>query len=173
MKALIFQDTVIQVAEDEFPVAPAMQWVECFNIVKVGDKYVDGNFVAQSPTTEPTLQEVKQARLAELATFRYHKEIGGLTLNGYFIATDDRSKTLLLGARMLADTAIANNVNFSIDWKTENGFQPVNAQTIVALSNAMSQFVQHCFTVEAGHSAMINSLTTIEAVKGYSFNSGW
>lgn len=44
MKALIFQNKVVQVEETEFPVSPEFSWVECDSSVLVGDIYQNDQF---------------------------------------------------------------------------------------------------------------------------------
>ena len=56
MKALIFENKVVDVQATEFEVAPTMTWVDCDNTVKQGFTYEDGNFVSNLPTDEEIAQ---------------------------------------------------------------------------------------------------------------------
>lgn len=47
MKALVFKDEVIQLEEQEFPVCDEMKWVDCTNLITIGDEYIDGTFKAK------------------------------------------------------------------------------------------------------------------------------
>ena len=44
MKALIFQNKVVDLSETEFPVTSEMEWVDCDDTVKTGYSYEDGVF---------------------------------------------------------------------------------------------------------------------------------
>ena len=52
MKALIFENKVVDLCETEFPVSPEMEWVDCDDTVKAGYSYEDGVF------TKPNLLNV-------------------------------------------------------------------------------------------------------------------
>lgn len=59
MKALIFQNRVIQVEPVEFEVAPEMFWVECPEDCEPGWEFVDGQFIVPIPP-KPTPEELLQ-----------------------------------------------------------------------------------------------------------------
>lgn len=131
-------------------------------------------FNAPSPTPPtPTLSESKAVKLSQLAALRYQKEIEGFLFSGQRIATDDRAKTLLMGARIEAVEAIENNQAYSVNWKTESGFVTLDALTIIAISNAVRGFIQACFNAEKSHADIISALTTVTAVQNYDFTTNW
>jgi hypothetical protein len=51
MKALVHENRVVQVEENEFPVHPSMQWITCPDEVVAGYTYENGVFTA--PVVEP------------------------------------------------------------------------------------------------------------------------
>lgn len=57
MRALIFDDKVVQVEPLEFEVAPGMMWVECPNDCAVGWRYIDGVLLPPEPPTQKELLE--------------------------------------------------------------------------------------------------------------------
>ena len=96
----------------------------------------------------PAMKEAQaQAALLDyVANKRWEKETGGIVLNGMALATDDRSKALITGARIAAE----NDPDFTTKWKTADGsFVTVNASMIIAISDAMLEHVQECFATEA------------------------
>lgn len=102
--------------------------------------------------------------LALLADLRWRKETGGITVGGMFVATDDRSKLLLQGARTAAD-ADPDHVE---GWKTSNGeWVDLDASTIIALSNAVRSHVSACFALERDIATQIEAetITTREQVE--------
>lgn len=89
-----------------------------------------------------------------VAAKRWEKEVGGIEVDGLFIATDDRSKMMISGARVAAQ----DNPEFSTQWKTATGdFLMVDAATIIAVSDAVLDHVARCFAVEAAITADLQS----------------
>lgn len=83
--------------------------------------------------------------IAYAAQKRWEVETGGIILNGLEVHTDDRSKTLIAGARMGAD----NNPGFTAQFKSADGtFVMVDAPTVIAISDAVLTHVQNCFAIE-------------------------
>lgn len=104
---------------------------------------------AQGNQTNAALQEVLSTfgLFADLVSYaadaRWRKEVGGITVNTIPVATDDRSKQMLMGARLAADA----NSAFSTTWVGADGNSyPLTAAQIVGLSNAVLNHVNNCFS---------------------------
>ncbi len=101
------------------------------------------------------------ALLDYAAQKRWEKEVGGIEVNGLTVATDDRSKTMISGARVaaMADPA------FTTSWKGSDGsFVPLDAAAVIAISDAVLAHVSACFALEAQVLADIdNDLITTQA----------
>mgnify|MGYP001209408131 CR=1 FL=1 len=113
---------------------------------------------ATPPPTVPQLQ-------AYVANARWKAETGGITVGGIAVHTDDRSKMMLMGARVHA----AADPGFTTPWKTSDGsFVILDAATITALSNAVLAHVNACFAREAEVQAAIleETVTTTAAIDG-------
>ncbi|WP_024696138.1 DUF4376 domain-containing protein [Pseudomonas syringae] len=80
-----------------------------------------------------------------IATRRYQAEISGITLEGLPIETDDRSKLLINGAAARA----ARDSNYTLKWKTLEGFVDLPAAQVLIMADAVSDHVQDCFNREA------------------------
>jgi len=52
MKALIFDNKVVDIKETEFEVHNSMTWVDCDNTVKQGFSYDGSTFTSNEPTAE-------------------------------------------------------------------------------------------------------------------------
>tara|TARA_R100000231_G_scaffold4313_1_gene7365 strand:- start:45 stop:323 length:279 start_codon:yes stop_codon:yes gene_type:complete len=65
MKALIFNNKVVDIKETEFEVHSSMTWVDCDNTVKQGFTYEDGNFVSNLPTDEEIAEAEAQRQAKE------------------------------------------------------------------------------------------------------------
>lgn len=79
---------------------------------------------------------------AYAANVRYEREIGGITLAGMSVATDDRSKLLLAGARIKAEA----DPSYTTRWKVSNTDRvDIPAAQIVAMSDAVLAWVDRTF----------------------------
>lgn len=111
-----------------------------------------------------TLQEAKQYfglpspepdgtnLIAYAANKRWQKEVGGVTLNGIPVPTDDRAKLLILGAaQTMAVDATAPLVINGVNYGSMTGaqFQVINAAVVA--------HVQSTFPILADVIALINS----------------
>lgn len=113
--------------------------VECPDAVSPGWAYDGETFSA------PVMPEPSQVDLAAYAAQkRWEVETGGITVGGMPVATDDRSKIMIIGARVKADADPA----FTTQWKASDGFVTIDAATIIGISNAVLAHVDACFEVE-------------------------
>lgn len=122
-----------------------------------------------------TLAETVTKKKAALASYRYDKEIGGITMaNGMTVATDDRSKGLIAGSRLdtIADPTILTN------FKADSGWIQIDATTVALISSAVAAHVRTCFDVEKAHCDGLDALAalpeTIPAdIDAYDITTGW
>lgn len=80
-----------------------------------------------------------------LPAYRYEKEVGGITVGGTEIQTDRVSRGNLTAAYIKAK----EDANYSLKWKTENGFVDLTAAQIISIADAVEAHVQACFVAEA------------------------
>lgn len=73
MKALILNEQVVQVEEQEFPVAPPLYWVDCQNEVQAGWKYENNVFI--EPSSAPVVENQKFTSLEFLAMFTQAEQL--------------------------------------------------------------------------------------------------
>ena len=76
---------------------------------------------------------------AYAADARWEKEAAGITFNGMPVMTDDRSKMMIMGARVKA----TDDPDFTTQWKTESGFVTLDAAALIAVSDAVLAHVDH------------------------------
>jgi len=122
-----------------------------------------------------TLAETAAAKKAGLAAYRYDKEVGGLTLpNGMKVATDDRSKNLIAGARLdsMSDPTLLTN------FKADSGWIQIDAGTVAMISTAVAAHVRTCFDIEKAHSDALDAIaadptTTVADIEDYDITTGW
>lgn len=99
---------------------------------------------------------------------RWRVETGGITVGGVTVATDDRSKTMIMGARIKADV----DPGYVVGWKgADGGFVELSAPQIIAISDAVLAHVDACFAAEAAVSAAIadGAVTTTQQVDSWAW----
>jgi hypothetical protein len=121
-------------------------------------------------TALPTLSELRQNKLAALASARWERETGGTTFNGFTVPSDAASQTKYIGAVVAAQLDPAT----TIYWKMADGtFVKLNASAIVSLALAVRAHVQACFDREKQLVALIEAAQTPEALEAVDITSGW
>ena len=85
--------------------------------------------------------------LAEYAAAkRWEYEVSGITFNNIRVATDDRSKMLISGAR----EAALKDENFKTKWKSQNGeFIELSSIDIIEISDLVLSHISNCFELES------------------------
>lgn len=102
---------------------------------------------------------------AIIAARRYGAEVGGITLNGVHIDTDDRSKLLINGAALEATFDPA----YTMQWKTPAGFVELNGAQVIGIARAVRAHIQACFGREAELLAALEAGTFTEEM----LEQGW
>ena len=91
MKALIFENKVVDVQATEFEVAPTMSWVDCDDTVKIGFSYDGNTFTSNEPTAEEIATwEAEQQAKADLKASAKAKLMSGEAL------TEEEANTIVL-----------------------------------------------------------------------------
>ncbi|MEE9481866.1 DUF4376 domain-containing protein [Methylobacterium ajmalii] len=131
------------------------QWQE---LLSSNRKIWNGSAVVESaagPTPDALLAHAKQRR--------WERENGGAQLGDDLIASDDRAKLLIMGARLRADA----DPSTTEDWDMPDGTTRIlTAPEIVALSDAIGAHISNVFKVFSGVKAKIQAgqITTFEQV---------
>lgn len=109
-------------------------------------------------------ERVPAAALVAYATAkRWQVEVGGVTIGGMAVATDDRSKVMILGARVAAQA----DPEWATVWHgADGGAYPLNAAAMVAVSNAVEAHVNATFALFAQVKADIDAgkITTVTEI---------
>jgi hypothetical protein len=98
------------------------------------------------PRDDAALAAVNLVTPASLVAYaadkRWRKEVGGITLAGIPLATDDRSKIMIMGARLAA----SDDPDWTTVWHGADGqAYPLNAASMIAISNAVEAHVNATF----------------------------
>lgn len=108
----------------------------------------------EQPYLPPAVDLISYAKDAS-----WRKEVGGIAFAGIQIATDDRSKLMITGARVAA----MSDPNWTTRWDAaDETTHEINAPTMIAISEAVSAHVNNCFAIRATVKAGIadGSITT-------------
>lgn len=120
LRPRIIQNTATEEARYEFP-----DW-------EATGEYI---LATEAKPTKTALMEYAQER-------RTQRELGGININGLPVATDDRSKIMISGARQAAEA----NPNFVTPWVLADGSHTMlDAPMIMAVSDAVLNHVAWVF----------------------------
>lgn len=106
------------------------------------DECASAGIVPQSPEAPVPAPITPADLVAYAADARWRREVGGIVVDGLRIATDDRSKLLIAGARIQAEADPA----WSTVWTAADGSRhPVSSAQVIAISAAVLDHVDACF----------------------------
>lgn len=120
---------------------------------------------SQLITAEQKAEQARQTLVSSIAAHRHQAEVGGITVFGVRVETDDRSKLLINGAALEATI----DPTYVLQWKTPDGFIWLTAQQVIGISRAVRAHVQACFDREAELLAELEAGTFTEAM----LDQGW
>jgi hypothetical protein len=128
----------------------------------------DGRYYSAPGVPHP-LDQCKAQKRSEVAAKRWERENAGVKVGGKRFASDERTRTVLIGARIMAKEDPA----YATDWKFADGFVALSATELVAAADAVGAHVRSCFAAEKAHVAAIDALTDQQAVIDYDATAGW
>ena len=100
----------------------------------------------KKPTKTQLAKIVSEYELrSTLKEIRNDKINAGIDLNGIRIETDDVTQSRMMAVHIKA----MQDDTYTVNWKTKDGFIVLDAGTIMAISEAMHNHVQACFTAES------------------------
>jgi len=127
--------------------------------VEVGWLFAEEEFSPPAASPAPTFAEL----VAYAADRRWQSEVAGIIVAGIPVATDDRSKLMITGARVAAMA----DPGWSTVWHGADGqTYPVNAAAMVVISGAVQSHVNSSFATFAAVKAEIeaNAITTFAEI---------
>jgi hypothetical protein len=99
---------------------------------------VDGNVVSKDRLipfdAEKSISNIRNAKINE-----------AINIGGVEIYADDKTQSRIMAARIKA----TENSDYTINWKTNSGFVLLDADTVIAIADAVHDHVQACFSAEA------------------------
>ncbi len=130
----------------------------------------NSRIVRMWPVEPIPLDEIKAARKDAATDLRWRKETGGIVIAGVRVATDDRSKTLILGKRAQAQADPAATFR----WKAAGGaWIALTGAQIIAIADAVADHVQACFDREGELHDLIDEAEDAAAALTVDITDGW
>jgi hypothetical protein len=107
------------------------------------------------------IEKYKAKKIAELANARWREEVGGYMYNGHEFHSDRESQDRFFQAYM----ASLSDSNFTVTWKTKNGWLEMTASDFITLYNEFYVFLQNLYQKEKNLQEQIEAATTIEELE--------
>ena len=107
------------------------------------------------------LDKLKAEKIAELANARWQEETGGYIYKGHEFHSDRESQDRFFQAYM----ASLSDSNFTVTWKTKNGWLEMTASDFITLYNEFYVFLQNLYQKEKNLQEQIEAATTIEELE--------
>ena len=104
---------------------------------------------------------LKRGKLQELADSRWQEETGGYIYKGHEFHSDRESQDRVFQAYM----ASLSDSNFTVTWKTKNGWLEMTASDFITLYNEFYVFLQNLYQKEKNLQEQIEAATTIEELE--------
>lgn len=120
------------------------------------------------------LPEMQRRRLADLAAYRYAREIAGVVIDGVRWDTTREARGNLQGAVVMAQIAMAAGQPFAATWKGQDGaFRTLDGAALITAAMLVGSYVAACFAREAELAAAIMSLADWQDVRDLDITTGW
>ncbi len=139
--------------------APHAAWIER-DVVRVPMEVgATGTYVPPEPASVPAdprtpLRQAKDRKLAEIATWRYAQEVGGMNFRETRIPTDRASQASITRAYV----SLSQGLIESMDLKLGNGhWMSLDLPEIQVLATLLEEHVQSCFTAERNLAAQVEA----------------
>jgi len=104
------------------------------------------------------IEILKQGKLWQLADARWREETAGYTYNNHEFHTDREAQSKIFQAYM----ASLNDPNFTVTWKTKDGWLEMTASDFITLYNEFQTFLQGLYQKEKNLQALVEAATTID-----------
>jgi hypothetical protein len=103
------------------------------------------------------------------AKLRWNAESKGILYKDIEIKTDDRTRTTILLKKQL----LSEGSTETFSWKYNGSIIKFTAEDVVNISNAINEYVQNCYEVEAELIEKLDLVTSISELKSFNLNIEW
>ena len=107
---------------------------------------------------EVDIDTLKQGKLWQLADARWREETAGFMYNGHEFHSNRESQDRFFQAYI----ASLSDPNFTVTWKTKDGWLEMTANDFITLYNEFQTFLQGLYQKEKNLQALVEAATTID-----------
>jgi hypothetical protein len=158
------------VTEGPQPTGEAWQRVEPDGVENVGGQWRTKWKLVPDSLDENGLEAQRQLKLSALAAQRWTIETGGITFAGLPIKTDEDTQRKITGAYVQA----TRNPSMTVKWKVAPAtFMTLDADTIIAIGDAVTAHIQSAFDHESDLIDAIMSATNWSELQAVDIGAGW
>lgn len=135
---------------------------------------VDGKWTQVWGVEDETDRQAKDNYLSYAASLRLEAETTGISVGGFGLPTDDRTKMLLSGKVTRALIAQSEGDHgWTCLWKGAFGWVSLTAPQVIGLGKVMDSYVQSCFDHEGALAQQIEAAANLEDLRNIDFKTGW
>lgn len=128
---------------------------------RVGWSVHKDHVAARYEVKDKDLDQIKREARARVAARRWEAEIGGIGIDGTIIDTSREAQAKLAGAALLT----SHDPLKTIDWKTPDGWIPMDAARILEMAKLVNLHIQACYTRERVINELIDAAENASAVE--------
>jgi hypothetical protein len=110
---------------------------------------------------EVDIYTLKKGKLWQLADARWREETAGYTYNNHEFHTDREAQSKIFQAYMMS----LSDPNFTVTWKTKDGWLEMTASDFITLYNEFQTFLQGLYQKEKALQEQVEAATTIEELE--------
>ena len=115
------------------------------------------------------LSQAKETKTREIEAYDTSTEVNGFKLNGTVFWLDKATRVGLMNSTKITKAAGQE----TIDLWMGNVKLTIPCDTMIKLLSAIEMYALECFNTTARHKAEVKALTSIEAVEGYDYKTGY
>ena len=132
-------------------------------------------YVQDFDVVEVDLDTAKANRKAQVTAKRWEIETGGIEFNGVQVLTAIEDQNRIASICLSAVSSKVSGTTFTpVKFKTASGeWVTLDADTLIAIGDAVTAHVEHCFTNESRLHALCDEATSISELLAIDIEDGW
>lgn len=119
--------------------------------------------------SDQLLEQFKYRLCDEVANLRWEAQTDAITYNENVYVLTESTTNALYHKR----TLVANNLDSTYNWKTRDGVVELTGNQIVGLTDAIHNYIQNCFDIEADFASLILSKQSLKSLLEIDYNITW
>lgn len=125
----------------------------------------DGWQVYVEPIYEPTLEDIKRQKVAEITDYDTSNSVNSFTLDGEQVWLDKDTRVGLMNSTSIQKTVGKETTTLWFEGKSYT----LPCDTAIQMLSALELYALECYNVTAQHKANVEALQTKEEVESYDY----